>query len=321
LIGVALEKDGKSGSIDVVEFDLTTILQTSMAFGYFHAQGQVNATGVGGATGSASAFAFLLRMFTIFEYDDNNGVPGYQFNSSDSINGKYDLSNAALEWKGLVANHTTVTDSNGNVFKVWFITAQTVDEVFLFRFTVAGTPLSVGGVHITPDSVKVDFQINWFTDKHVPALWTPGPSNPTLHPNAQVGIACGMAAFAESADAETDGTATTDPVISFGAVGFKGYFNWSPSADVVVQGAEAARAVRAQATETTDPNVIAAFKAGWIIRALWFSFDGSRPSSVAWDPQMGSNITYDAASTASSTSSSVNVFVIAIIALLLLFSY
>jgi len=313
LVGVSLQKNtnSKGGSIDVVEFDLNTFYQMTLAFGYFHAQSDVpaNSTNGGGAV-SASAFAFLLRMFTVFEFDDNNGVDGYQNGTSDQINGAYDLSNFLLQWKPLVANHSMVTDSSGNQYKVWYITAQTSDEVFLIRFTVAGTPLSVSGVHITPDCVKVDFQVNWFTDMHVPAAWTPGPSSATAHPNAKVGVAMGMAALAETVDAQTDGTGNNSPQVSFGTTGYVGFFNWTSSADVVVQGVEAARGVSADVQETDDPNVQAAFKAGWLLRAMWFSFDGTRPSSVAWDPQVGSKIEYSSASS--------NVVVVALIALLLL---
>jgi len=315
LVGLALQKNtnSKGGSIDVVEFDLNTLWQMSLAFGYFHAESDVPANNTGGATGSASAFAFLLRMFTVFEFDDNNGVEGYQNGTSDSINGYYDLSNIFLTWKPLVVNHTMVTDSNGNQFKVWFITAQTVDEVFLLRFTIAGTPLSVGGVHITPDSVKVDFQVNWFTALHVPAAWTPsGPSSATAHPQAKVGVAMAMAAFAESAQAKTDGSGNEQPQVTFGTAGYVGFFNWNSTADVTVQGVEAARGVTADVQETDDPNVQAAFKAGWIIRAMWFSFNGTRPSSVAWDPQVGTNVDY-------TNSASSNIVVVAFIAFLLLF--
>jgi len=314
LIGLALQKNsnGKGGSIDVVEFDLVTLLQTSLAFGYFHAQSEVTNTTNGGSAVTASAFAFLLRMFTVFEFDDNNGVDGYQNGTSDSINGHYDLSSFFLEWKPLVVNHSMVTDASGNQFKVWFITAQTLDEVFLIRFTVAGTPLSVGGVHITPDSVKVDFQVNWFTDMHVPALWTTGPSTAAAHPNAKVGVAMAMAALAEKAASQTDGTGDEQPQVTFATAGYVGFFNWTSTADVVVQGVEAARAVNADVQETDDPNFTGAFKAGWIIRAMWFSFEGTRPASVAWDPQVGSNIDYN-------SSASSNVVIFALIALLLLF--
>jgi len=316
LKGIALEKDGQHGTIDAVEFDLNTILQATLAFGYFHAEGDVPNNGNGTAdpsTVSASLFAFGLRAFGIFEYDDNNGVAGYQRDSTDTINVIYDLSNIALQWKPLVANHSTVTDKDGNVFKVWYITAETVDEVFFLRFIVSGTPLEVSGVHITPDSVKVDFAIRWFTSKHVRAAWTNGPSSATLHPNAQVGIACGFAAVAETVDAQTQGSANSDPVVTFGSGGFKGFFSWSPSADVVVQGVEAGRVVYGD-VHNADATMDAAFKAGWIVRALYFSFEGTRPSEVAWDPQFGSDITYSN----EASSASINVLIVALFSLLVL---
>jgi len=319
LKGIALEKNGNHGTIDAVEFDLNTILQATLAFGYFHAEGDVPNNGNGTAdpsTITASLFAFGLRAFGIFEYDENNGVPGFQKDTTDTLNVVYDLSNIALQWKPLVANHSTITDKDGNVFKVWYITAETVDEVFFLRFIVSGTPLEVSGVHITPDSVKVDFAIRWFTAKHVRALWTNGPSTVTAHPNAQVGIACGFAALAETFDAQTTGASgSSDPVVTFGSAGFKGFFSWSPKADVVVQGVEAGRVVYGD-IHNADATMDAAFKAGWIVRALYFSFEGIRPSEVAWDPQFGSDITYPSGA----SSASVNVLLVALFSLLVLFA-
>jgi len=316
LKGVALEKDGNKGTIDAVEFDINTWSQLALAFGYFHAEGQVpnNANDTSGGEVSASAFAFLLRAFAVVEFDDNNGVAGYQKDSNDTVNGVYDLSHPLLQWKPLVANKSEVTNSDGQTFKVWYITAETVDEVFYIRFIVAGTPLSVSGVHITPDGCKVDFAIRWFTEKHVRAFWTPGPSPAIAHPNAQVGLVSAMAALAETADAKS-GTTDANPQVQFGAAGNVGYFSWAPNADVVVQGVEASRGVFADVVvNNNDANINAAFKAGWIIRVLYFSFDGKRPSEVSWDPEFGSQIDY----TSTASSSTTNAIVVAFFALLVL---
>jgi hypothetical protein len=316
LKGISLEREGNRGTIDAVEFDINTWAQLTLAFAYFHAEGEVptNANDTADGSVTASAFAFLLRAFAVFEYDEKNGVDGFQANTADSINGVYDLSHRALQWKNLVANRSMVTDNSGREFKVWYISAETLDEVFFIRFIVCGTPLEVGGAHITPDSVKVDFAIRWFTNTHVPALWTPGPSSSTLHPTAQVGVASAMAALAVSAEARP-ATASANPSLTFGAAGFQGYFSWAPRADVVVNGVEAARVVSADVVETRDPDVVAAFRAGWVIRAMFFSFEGTRPSEVAWDPEFGSQIEYNSA-----TTPIVNLFVVAFFALLVLFA-
>lgn len=54
----------------------------------------------------------------------------------------------------------------------------------------------VNGVKISPDSVKVDIAIKWFNNPLFtgPTLYSTGPSNPILVPNAMVGLVGAMAA-------------------------------------------------------------------------------------------------------------------------------
>jgi len=274
---------------------MTNILQTSLAFAYFHAQSQVPTQSNPTIDAQAAAAAFLIaaRFFTIFEYSEGNGVPGFQLNSADNITRGYDLSHKDLQWKPITSDTTVLQDSTGASFKVYTIGMETVDEVFFLKFVVTERPVTVDGNRVNSDKVKVDFAIRWFNNsKHVPTNWTSGPSDVATAPNAHVGILAVTAAVAGAAAAK-DGTTTQDPSLVIAAGAYAGFFSWKPNADVTIAGATAAKAVYSHIVDTSsDPNVQAAFAAGWVVRVLLFSFEGNRPDEVYWDPTFGTNIDY-----------------------------
>jgi len=198
---------------------------------------------------------------------------------------------------------------------------KTTDEVFLLRFIVTGTPVEVGGVKLTPDSVKIDFGIRWFDNPlHVNTTWTTGPSSANDFPNAQVGLACAMAALAVGAEATNTGPTNDQPTLQFTTEsgGFTGFFSWTDKADVIVEGLEASRGVRANIIDSNDPNTQAAFAAGWVLKAMFFSFEGNRPSEVIWDPEVGTHIDYELVDAASESSASI--LSTSIFALLMIFA-
>jgi hypothetical protein len=289
---VAAAKSPISGRIDVSQFDLTTINQTSLIFTYFSAAASAPAPGVMPDKAFAEAFLFAMRSFFLFEYEDNDGVPGFQETNGtnkDVIIGGYDLSSPALKWKPIVINSTVINGPTGP-FKVGFVQAETLDEVFLLRFVVAEKPVYVGNVRISPDKVKVDIQIKYYNPLHVRAAWTFGPSNTTAHPNARVGyLAITFSTFA--AIAFKNGSAATNGELSVAAGGFVGNFSWSPTADLTVQGATSKRAVVAHATDATR-QISGAAIVGYSFKLLFFSFDAPRPDRIFWDPVFGSDINY-----------------------------
>jgi len=274
---------------------MTDILQSSLAFAYYHAESQVPAQGSDNSVQAAAVAAFWVgvRMFVIIEWVDHNGVPGFQLNTTDQITGSYDLSNAALLWKPITFEKTDVQDSTGQTFAVHSITMETLDEVFLLSFVVTERPVTVNGNRVNCDQIKVDFQVKWFNNPlHHPANWTTGESNATAFPNAKVGILAVTAAVAGAA-AEVAGDTNKDPTFQIATGAYTGFFSWQPNADVTVQGATAARAVYAHVVDTSkNPDIQAAFAAGWVVRILLFSFEGIRPETVFWDPIFGANVDY-----------------------------
>jgi len=200
----------------------------------------------------------------------------------------YDLSNTNLQWKPIRINSTVVGG-----FKVHFVEAQTMDDVFLLRFVVAEKPVFVNGIRITPDKVKIDIAIRYHNPLHVPAAWTTGPSNSTLFPNAKVGyLAITFSQFAAAGFRNGSATGNVAGELTVAAGGFMGNFSWAPTAQFTVNGNVNNGAVYASATDNTA-KVQGAAIAGYSFKLIFFSFEAFRPSLVFWDPTFGADINYD----------------------------
>jgi len=293
---VSAQKTSTTGSIDAGEFVYDTVDQTTLFYSYFSLAAQLNPNSPTNSPSAAvaAAFAFAMRAFAIFEYLDLNGVPGYQEGTADRIIGAYDLSAPSLPWNPITVSSTTLNSMNGGTFKVWNVSATTLDQVFTLTFIAVEQPVYVGPFRISPDNIKIDFSIRWFNQLHVPATWTTGPSTNTSL-NSSVGILgitiakFGVAAY--NTNGNQAGNASSNVTIGSGA--FNGGFSYSPTADVTVQGVVAARSVHTVVADTSSNALVnAAWAAGWVLKIIFLSFDGGRPTLVFWDPIMGADINY-----------------------------
>jgi len=288
ITGVAAQGNNQAYQVDAVQFNMTTYNESTLSFGFIKAAAQN-----GGADAQLAAFFFALRSFALFEYEDNDGVPGFQQTTgpnADHIISYYDLSHPALQWKPIVLNSTIVTPAVGNPFKVSYVESETLDEVFFIRFIVTEHPIYVGNVLITADKSKIDFGIRYYNPKHVAAAWTSAPSNSTT---AKVGYAIVTLSAALFANFH-NGTATGagNSAVSFGAGAVVGNFEWDPTAQIHVQGAVANGAVYSQITDQSA-NVSAQALAAFSFKILFFSFDSHRADLIYWDPIFGANIDYN----------------------------
>jgi len=273
--------------VDAVEFILDDLLQTTLIFGYYHAQGDVPTDQSGVTNFNEAGFAFALSVFGVFEFVDNNGQPGFQNGTTDEITGYYDLTSIFLEWQPMEIDSSNVT-VNGTTFQIFIITIQTLDEVFLLRFVAVGYPSEVEGIKISPTSVKVDFEINWFNNDLFTGAtaWSTGPSTVA---NAQVGAALVFAAEAGEVST-TPASGNTKPGLQFDAGDYIGYFEWEPQANVTVDGVEAEYGVVGTIETTSNTSMNASFAFDWVVSAGYFTFDAIRPTTVAWDPEFGTEL-------------------------------
>jgi len=295
IIGLNADENnaGTEGEIDAVEFIMSVFDEAALAFGYFHAQGDI--TTVNGSITSASnisgaGFAMALRIFHVFEFVDNDGNPGFQNGTNDTVTGWYDLSSIFVSWNAINISSSNVT-YNGTEYKLFVCTVSTADNVFLMRFIAVGLPATVEGIKIDPNSVKVDFEIKWFSNPDFleggSYLYSTGPSS---NANAQVGLSTGFAAV-EGAFNQNPNTAGTAPGVNFTAAGgVSGFFSWDANATVTVGGVAAAGGVVGSVVTQDTSSISTSFAEGWVISIIYFAFAAIRPTDVVWDPTFGAAI-------------------------------
>jgi hypothetical protein len=284
--GIGLTKNNITKTIDAVQFFLNTLGETVIQFNYFTESQNVrsNANPDPLNTGSTQ-FSIAFRAYNVFEYDNNDGVPGFQETNGpnkDVVTGFSDLGNIFLKWNPIVLQQEVINGVN-----VTTVTAQTADNVFLIKLVFTGKPVQVGSAQITPNQVKVDFQIQWFNNPlNVKSQWSTGPSNATVHPNAQVGLFA-VTAAENAAFSHVNGT--NQASITFQRSNFTASFTYANNVTVNVNGVEFDTQVHFHdADTTTNTNVNMDWIGQWDYKITFFSFEATRPSLVYWDPTLGS---------------------------------
>jgi len=300
VVGIDIEKTSDGAEGDAVLFIMDTVNATAIAFAYYEESAQAPEGSAGGVSVTAAEFALFFDAVFLFEYNEGNDVPGFQPDTDDLVTGFYNL--GACEWDGIVVESFNLTDNNGDTFTVWVASATTSDNVFSLQFVAAGRPVSVSGKTITPDMIKIDFEIQWFNNSlNVPSSFSTGPSPADWFPNAYVGMATYVAASAGEASynsnggsASTTGSATTNgnPSVTIASgADFTGFFSWETSAGVTVEGEQSVVAVHA---EVLDQYSNVTVNAELVSQVILFSFHNvSRPTDVIWDPETGTSVNYN----------------------------
>jgi hypothetical protein len=284
--GTALTKNNVTKTLDAVQFFFNTLGETTLQFNYYTSSQNVRSNTNPGPQNTASTqFAIAFRAFNVFEFDNNDGVPGFQETTGpnhDVITGLYDLSSTFLQWNPLVIQQEVINGQNTTT-----VTAETADNVFLVKLVFTGQPLKLGSAQITPNQVKVDFAIRWFNNSlNVKSLFSTGPSNATAHPNAEVGLFA-VTAAENSYFSNSNGTNLASLV--FKTSNFSAAFQYANNVTVDVNGIEKDAQVHVHLQDATSQNVPMDWTATWTYKISFFSFDAVRPSYVYWDPILGAD--------------------------------
>jgi hypothetical protein len=264
------------------------------AFAYFAASADVP-SGSGALTSlTAAAFGWGAAGYYVFEYQDNNGVEGFQPISTDKLLGWYNLSCTALQWKPI-----DLSWDNSTGAPVYFATLGTTDGVFTARVSGSGHPVQVNGVTLHSKSMKIDVGINYFNNSMYTgsSACASGPSSASSYPDAKVGLLYGVIMGAKGVVVTQDGTGGNPGQINVAEGKNSGVFSYQPNADVIVQGVQSTEAVVAGFAQA-DPALAALAGAGLQLKLAYFSFLADRPEYVYWDPQMTVDIEATSAATA-----------------------
>jgi len=310
----AIAKNNATATLDAVEFLIDLFGQTTIQFNYFQVMANLKngQTQAGPTVANAADNSMAFRAFAVFEYDNKDGVPGFQETTgpnADVVTGLYDLSNFAIKWNPFVFSSTLVNGVN-----VTSVTATTADNVFSIKVTFSGNPIQIvnqaanAQTIITPMQVKVDFTIQWFNNtKNVKSLFSTGPSDPVLHPNASVGLATITAA---ASGMFTTQNGTKGASMTFGTSNFSTAFTYANNVVVIYNGIQATETVKVQiVTQSVNPTYqqyMNSWIGTWTEKIGFFSWTLPRPTLVFWDPIVGtpspSNIGPSSTSSSGSTS-------------------
>jgi hypothetical protein len=297
--------DGTGYRLDFAEFKIaesTAFLSgiTGTSFAYYTQSAPSSANGFQAT--SASAFGFLLRFTSVVEYVEKNGQSGFQYDplygihpDSDQIVGTYDLTKTSVQWKGITYRNETHVNTDGQQFLVHYMNATTTDNVFSFSFVLSGSPVKLSnGIRLSPNSAKIDLQINWFNN---PAYTGPRKgglfgldqfaTGPSSNPDSRIAVVAAFAAASGSASYGTDPD-TNQPYAKFASDDYAGYFRWVDSADTVTANGIGAAGV-GFSQSSADGMLTSAF-GGWVATLGAWSFDAVRPDSIYWDPEIGADI-------------------------------
>jgi len=247
---------------------------------------------------SAVGLGFHVRYYNLFEFLDNNGVPGYQANSSDSIVTKYDLSTAT--WKTIGLNRFNITDqTTGETVEVYSATMQTTDEVFGLRISGSGHPLAIGETlqeKLDSSSLKIDLLIQYYN-------YSGASSNPNTYIGMGVlfGAHAGTAGVNAQVDTATPSPNNGNPAVNFydpSAVAQKLVYEYDSTADATFSGSITSK-TNIHLDTVVDPDAVTSallrlyLDTTWILKVGWFSFDAQHPLSIYWDPGVSATGTSD----------------------------
>jgi len=274
-----------------------TFLQATIQWNYFQAMGTLQnknqQMSAGPAVTSATSMALAFRAFAVFEYDNKDGVPGFQESNAanaDVVTGLYDLSNFGVQWNNFVFSSKIVNGVNVTVVSV-----STVDNVFTMKLTFAGNPIQITNAAanaqtlITPNQVKIDFTIQWFNNpKNIKNnMFNTGASSPILHPNASVGLAT-ITAAQNGVFNHLNGTKGAAFTFTQGA--FTTAFTYASNVTVIYNGIQTTETVHVHVVDQPiNPTYQSQMNwvSTWVQKIGFFSWTLPRPSLVFWDPVVG----------------------------------
>ncbi|GAM17451.1 hypothetical protein SAMD00019534_006260 [Acytostelium subglobosum LB1] len=274
---------------------------------YVHKTFDAIINGDNGTISKSETFAAVFSPFIIIEYEETNGVEGYQY-GNDTLLGwaRNDKWDATDYWKFSVtkANFTTTTPDNQSIpFTVTTVNATSPNGLFSLSFSISDAPVSVNDTDITADQTKINIEIKGYYDNNVNpatkncdvkpgnfACQSTGASNNNnsrLALGSFVGVGTANALFRSSPHGflKTHGGGNVDAV-----------FDWATT--VSINGANATANVSTSFSDFKkgeghlNPDVNVDGDSNNIgAQIMVHSFDYIRPQSIYWDPTFGGQST------------------------------
>jgi len=280
-------------NFNVAQFLVTNFLQATVFVSYFtsSASAQLPISTTSPATNidfTAASFALGVRYLALFEFLDNNGVAGYQRNSTDQIVSTYDLSSASVQWLSLaVPSRPAIFDPvTGQLIEVWSCLMQTFDGVFTLRVTGSGRPLGLGaGIRnrIDSASLKLDLQIQYYNYANASSQQTSIGLFAALI--GRIGAAGTAGSFDSANSSDPNNPSFAGASFRSGSTSLIHAHNTTAS---IFDSSSVETASSVYFDSWTDPDASQTTVAGgaWTLKVAAYSFSGVRPNTVFWDPTL-----------------------------------
>jgi len=243
---------------------------------------------------SQAALAYLVNLEVLVEYNETNGVPGYQ-PLTDTTLSYYPL--WGISWQ-ITTSVTPISFPDGTAGNVYEITYSTPDGVFAYDIKYVGRPATVDGVNITENDFKAGFTINYYNYTGATGL-----------PGAQIAL---IAVVGVEAEASSSFRASNDTTPVFGvdvwSSGYRGYLNVENQADSWDAQAKYARASVTAGYISNYPGFTTGGGGvvGWEAAAVILSYQTPNPITISHDPEVGADVPDTASTPPATTTSSVS---------------
>jgi len=221
--------------------------------------------------------AFGARFIALVEYEESNGIPGFQVN--DTIQSTYSLKNA--NWNPI--SYTYVDVSNDS--RVYVVTISTTDGVFLLRLFYAGHGAYVDHHLLSGDNIKFSLHINYYN-------YSGASSSNT----SKIGLITIHACIDDKLNAIVDRDSSTAGLDhTNNATGVRGFYDWDKSINETSYSTQHSRTVITDFAFTyTSPAVYADWTGQIVVRVTLHTLglESARPLNLVWDPSVGQDVSY-----------------------------
>eukprot|EP01112_Ceratiomyxa_fruticulosa_P003525 TRINITY_DN13856_c0_g1_i1.p1 TRINITY_DN13856_c0_g1~~TRINITY_DN13856_c0_g1_i1.p1 ORF type:complete len:404 (+),score=77.82 TRINITY_DN13856_c0_g1_i1:381-1592(+) len=280
--------EGRGAALDtkqkLIGVDLLAFLASKNVMVYEHFAAVADYKNGGNLTDAITAsFAFLLRFHALVEYEETNGVPGFQHVGWNADNGTNDHILSAyyndtvgdtVQWY-IDIHEDNVVFANA-LTKLYTLTIGTTDGVFNWTATYTGSLFNTKRATIDANSFKIGFNINYYNYD--------GASN-----SSQSQVALVLLAGAEKSATKSvtwNGTDVSGLHVNSG--GYKGFINFENQADTWdLSGVYKNSHVTFSYVNNYQVSLGII---DWTAAAFFLSYDAIRPQTISYDPEFGADL-------------------------------
>ncbi|EGG14428.1 hypothetical protein DFA_12200 [Cavenderia fasciculata] len=116
---------------------------------------------------TANFFTSDYRLYAIAEYEETNGVEGFQYDE-DKLEGWYFFGSDSYKFtSNKTTFNTTLNNGTSVEFNAYDIVANSSNGMVSLRFTISDAPITIDSVDFNSETVKIDVEINNYFNESI----------------------------------------------------------------------------------------------------------------------------------------------------------